>query len=85
MKKITYYKVVSTDGDTISLTNKEEADALAVSEFFVTVFGSAGVVETVTFNIFDTQVSVVDTMKKELADAALTKLNSVDKYVLGLK
>lgn len=84
MKKITYYKVVSGD-NVISLTNKDEADALAISEFFVTVFGAAGVVETVTFNIFDTQASVVDTMKKELADAALSKLSDVDKYVLGLK
>jgi hypothetical protein len=84
MKKITYYKVVSGD-NVISLTNKEEADALAVSEFFVSVFGAVGVVETVTFNIFDTEASVVDGMKKELAEVALAKLSEVDKYVLGLK
>lgn len=84
MKKITYYKVVS-GANVISLTNKEEADALAVSDFFINVFGGAGEVETVTFNIFDTQASVVETLKKELAEVALTKLNEVDKYVLDLK
>jgi len=84
MKKITYYKVVS-GANVISLTNKDEADALAVSEFFVRVFGGAGEVETVTFNIFDTQASVVDTMKKELAEVALAKLDEVDRYVLDLK
>lgn len=84
MKKITYFKVVSGE-NVISLTNKEEADALAVSEFFITVFGAAGVVETVTFNIFDTKASVVESMNKELADVALAKLSEVDKYVLGLK
>lgn len=83
MKRITYYKVTN-GSNSISLTNENEANALAQSEFFMNVFNGPGVVEVVNFNIFDTAQSVTDTLKKELVDTALAKLSSVDRYILGL-
>lgn len=83
MKIITYYKVTN-GSNSISLTNKDEANALARSEFFMNVFNGPGVVEVVNFNIFDTAQLVTDTLKKELVEAALAKLSSVDRYILGL-
>lgn len=83
MKKITYYNVKNDQGS-ISLVNEVEATKLANSEFHAKVFGSKGIVETVSFNIFDDADSVAESFKKEISEVALQKLTDVEKYVLGL-
>lgn len=84
MKKIIYYKIIAGNS-VICLTDKQQAESLATSKFFENVFGHNGLVETVIFEIFDTEAAFVESKKKEIVDTALIKLDDVEKYVLGLK
>jgi hypothetical protein len=85
IKKVRYFAVeLSTGQPVANFVSDSESAEFAESEFFKAIYGEAGIVVPVMFNVYDLSEDAEEALKKSIVESAMSKLTSQERYVLGL-
>lgn len=84
MKFLKYHRVVNGKGNELFFLSSDDANGYADSAFNKKVNGDGSVVQEVSVAIYESTEEAIKKETDEVKSSASTKLNDVEKYVLGL-